>query len=442
LERDPFSGWDFCPSCPSLLPNRGRDWEALVTSGLLEIDRLPSSYFKKQWAGGDYGSPVPPSGLQSYWKRTDEAISNAELSGFAKVLAPKGQRLPKRASNEDHSYTMDKTFFVGGPDAIWTDYLDSTHTIPAGSFTKSFWELYSFGYSSNFGSVWNSNDDTALTGKIRERIIGSDFDMGVFLGEGKEALALIANTAVRTREYLSALRRADIPKIAKALGLKVSNVRGNISPLKGKNSSAQALSEANLSIQYGWLPLLKDAEGAAQALAQQLNHPAVQTYRVRIRRPLTGVPVTTFLGGVAYRGEVLGQMIARLREVNVPGLNGLVDPSSVAWELTPWSFVADWFIPIGSYLHARALSSFTTGTYVKTIFHRESFWGNNANIRNIFRVVTQSASGGAVRVKVQRTVMSSLEVPLPSFKSLSDVPSWKRAANAVSLLVTSVNRWR
>jgi hypothetical protein len=27
-----------------------------------------------------------------------------------------------------------------------------------------------------------------------------------------------------------------------------------------------------------------------------------------------------------------------------------LDPLSVAWELLPWSFVVDWFIPIGSYL--------------------------------------------------------------------------------------------
>jgi hypothetical protein len=411
-----------------------------MTSGLLEIDRLPSSYFRKQWDGGDYGSSTPPSGLTSYWKRVDHAISSPQLPGFQKVLAPKGQRLPKRARTEDHGYQMDKTFFVGGQDAIYIDYVDLPHTIVIGQFQKPFYSNYGYGYVSDFDSVWNANDDIALVGKLRERIVGSDFDMGVFLGEGKEALSLIAHTAIKTREYLSALRRADIPKIAKALGLGVGNVRRNITPLKGRNSSSQALAEANLSIQYGWMPLLKDAEGAAQALAQQLNHPAVQTYRVRVKRPLTGTPLANFIGGYSYRGEVLGQLIARLTEVNVPGINGLIDPSSVAWELTPWSFVADWFIPIGSYLQARSVSNFTTGTYVKTLFHREAFWGNNADIRNPLREVLQMASGGAVRIKVNRTLMSSLEIPLPSFKPLSKVPSWKRAANAVSLLVTSFNR--
>ncbi len=29
---------------------------------------------------------------------------------------------------------------------------------------------------------------------------------------------------------------------------------------------------------------------------------------------------------------------------------GLTDPYSVAWDLLPFSFIADWFIPIGTYL--------------------------------------------------------------------------------------------
>jgi len=31
---------------------------------------------------------------------------------------------------------------------------------------------------------------------------------------------------------------------------------------------------------------------------------------------------------------------------------GLINPAEVAWELTPWSFVVDWFIPVGNFLEA------------------------------------------------------------------------------------------
>jgi hypothetical protein len=31
---------------------------------------------------------------------------------------------------------------------------------------------------------------------------------------------------------------------------------------------------------------------------------------------------------------------------------GLVNPLSIAWELLPWSFVVDWFIPVGNTLEA------------------------------------------------------------------------------------------
>jgi len=31
---------------------------------------------------------------------------------------------------------------------------------------------------------------------------------------------------------------------------------------------------------------------------------------------------------------------------------GLLNPAEVAWELTPWSFVVDWFVPVGNVLEA------------------------------------------------------------------------------------------
>jgi hypothetical protein len=38
-------------------------------------------------------------------------------------------------------------------------------------------------------------------------------------------------------------------------------------------------------------------------------------------------------------------------------------------------------------------------------------------------------------IVVTRTVSTSLDVPLPSWKPLSQVASWKHCANAVALLV-------
>lgn len=415
-----------------------------MTFRLTVIDRKPFSYFYKDQRGANWNSPAAPQGLQSYWARTEKSYSDALQPGFKKVRGTK--RLPKRATIEDHWYQGYMIRWQCPRNAIYNEYAEPEHINLVASHDHSFYTLLGEGLNSNNGSAWDSNDDIALVGKLREKIVGSDFDMGVFLGEGKEALSLIASTAVRTRQYLVALRRGDVSGIAESLGITRKNAAKAARALGTRNRTgaptAIALSEANLALQYGWMPLLQDAEGAAQALAQQLNNPAVQTYRARKWKPLTGVPNSSAVqvGTWFYTGKVQAQLIARLKEVNVVGLNGLLDPSSVLWELTPWSFVADWFIPIGNYLQARSLSSFVTGTFVKTVHYREFYHAETGVGLSPLFAITQQPNIYLVSTRTNRTVTDVLDVPKPGFKSLASVPSWKRAANAVSLLITGA--WR
>jgi hypothetical protein len=124
-----------------------------------------------------------------------------------------------------------------------------------------------------------------------------------------------------------------------------------------------------------------------------------------------------------------------LKEVDVVGLSGLKDPLSVAWELLPYSFVADWFIPIGDFLQARGLSQALTGSFVSST--KEVAYGYNLHVTEPdpqpWWVKTQTKTISELGY-FERAIGITLEVPLPTAKPLMDVPSWKRAANAVALL--------
>ncbi len=129
-----------------------------------------------------------------------------------------------------------------------------------------------------------------------------------------------------------------------------------------------------------------------------------------------------------------GQLIARLTEVDSPKLNGLTDPSSVLWELTPWSFVIDWFIPIGNYLNARGLAQATTGTYVYSWTSYEK-WSIDGYVHPTPNTkTTASPSIEYMYLQVWRSISTSVTTPRPRMKPLGEVLSWKRAANAVALL--------
>jgi hypothetical protein len=347
------------------------------------------------------------------------------------------RRNKRRTTLVDHPYTMALEFWTDANIAQWVILDSFPPHAPIGGGASRFRATYGEGFNSLLASMWGSNDTIALQGKLREKIVGSDFDMGVFLGEGHQALQMLGQTATRLLNAYRSFRKMDVPGVAKALGVSPVRVRDIIRrSKKGDEPDKVTAARAWLELQYGWIPLVKDVYGAAEALAQQLNEPAVQTYRVRrkIQRDWTAVSSPN-IKSYDYLAVVRGQLIARLSEVNVAALNGLGDPSSILWELTPWSFVADWVIPIGSYLTARGLDQAVSGVFVTTISRREWFFTDSGKVANPWYVYTTGYNYTQMRVQVERTVSSSLLTPLPRFKSLDKIVSWKRAANAVALLV-------
>jgi len=285
-------------------------------------------------------------------------------------------------------------------------------------------------------------------------VVGSDFDATVFLGEGREALNMIFDRATKIRRSLQALKRGDVLRAAKEIGIlpskngRIPSVHFQTSksgprflpkkiPVSVGRDLSQGASQIWLEWSYGWSPLVKDVASAAQFLAAHLEAPLYKEYRTSRKVKLQ----CSFSQSWVERqstGFIRSGIIARLSEINSVKLLGFTDPAAVLWELCPWSFVADWFIPIGNYLQARGLSQALRGTFVttKTTYKYEK--GSALPSTFSSGQLTASFSGdfySRLQVDVTRSISSSLTVPLPSFKDLGDVPSWKRAANAVSLLV-------
>lgn len=379
----------------------------------------PGLRITKSWSGTDY----PPHARPVYEKYT--WVRKADGKKFtAKIRVDQ----PTRRKSVDHPYNCSYNFgtYSGDNGSSRFEYGSLSET-RSGSWAYS---AFHEGFY-NVRNLWDSNDDLALIGKLREHIAGSDFNMGVFLGEGRESLKTIADAATRIRLSLNALKRGNIFGAANALG------RDTRRRLKFRND----MQSDWLQLQYGWMPLLQDAKGGAEFLAKLLNFPMVRTYKVQRRkyhdadRWPSGTQTTKQW---SFAGETRGQIIARLEEVNPYQLSGLLDPASVAWELTPWSFVIDWFIPIGNYLSARSLASALTGTFVtsKRTLYNCSYGGGCWPTNNGIVAVAFSGdwSGYTTQMSMTRTVSTSLSVPLPSFKTLDKVTSWKHCANAVALL--------
>jgi hypothetical protein len=118
---------------------------------------------------------------------------------------------------------------------------------------------------------------------------------------------------------------------------------------------------------------------------------------------------------------------------------GITNPASLTWELLPWSFVADWFIPIGPYLESL---DYHRGLVFKygwlSIKARQgarrridSSIGTNGGIKATW---FQGRGSGSAMV-FTREVLGSF--PTPPLPTLKDPFSLTHVANATSLLATA-----
>lgn len=142
------------------------------------------------------------------------------------------------------------------------------------------------------------------------------------------------------------------------------------------HEASQILAEIWLEIRYMWRPLVYDMyamEEAIRRLAEGIEDPLQRSYA---SREATTSNISSFTSGTINLPGVTGGIaglnvicsLSTIVEKRVHAAVGLkvttrevymTDPVVTAWELTPYSFVLDWFCTIGSMLSA--FSPFATG---------------------------------------------------------------------------------
>lgn len=276
---------------------------------------------------------------------------------------------------------------------------------------------------------WDANDENKLLAKLSEKIRGHDFNAGVFLGTIHQTWRLIADNASKLASGLIALKRGrGVREILRALGY----TKGQARRLSRQNASSSSvgflrkdLSGRWLEVSYGWIPLVQDIYEAGEAFASESLTRTI-AFRVKSQRSFEGSGSDANTQFTHMR-TIRKQIIYNLTASSIAGRLGLTSPSEVLWELTPWSFVIDWMLPIGSYLANRAFFSTIQGSWVATVTIRDTKTATAVSMpalspyRSFILDVTRTVGDGP------------LQVPIPQFKSpLSK--DWRRAANAIALL--------
>jgi len=185
-----------------------------------------------------------------------------------------------------------------------------------------------------------------LISQIAEKWKGSSFNVGVTVMEGRESLSMIRNRLASIANAAYAIRRKNFSAAYRHLAGVSRSTRRSV-------SAAKDFSNAWLELQYGWLPLLNDIYEAADQIKFR---PTSKRFHAFKREDGSVLPS----GSYSDPSYITKKKNYKLRALTATVRNdpdffdrwGLSDPASIAWELVPFSFVADWFVPIGSYLSA------------------------------------------------------------------------------------------
>lgn len=270
------------------------------------------------------------------------------------------------------------------------------------------------------------------------------------IGERQQTIDLIATTAKRLADSFLALKKGDVvaaARLATGFAKPSRRVRQNFRK-QYKVDPDKAASNAWLELQYGWKPLLQDIYDAAEFAAQRATNEVKSKATASVKReivetsvPFQGGQVQQYNGLYDRKVSLIVKMQCRFIPTDDASHNlvqlGLTNPFLLAWELLPYSFVVDWFLPIGTWLSLQDATVglvFLDGGSV-TVQKRRLFWDYNKGSDDGGLYDTKygiTASGNQIWDTVEREPLGSFpSVKFPQFKNpLSPL----HAANAIALL--------
>jgi hypothetical protein len=318
--------------------------------------------------------------------------------------------------------------------AQWSEDPDDEYKIVWNGGVLPYQQLSTnWGYPTTPPSLWDRADRQALMNAK-----GSKVNLGTALAEARQTAGLVGQTSRKIGNMVNAWRSKNPKKLWDSV-----------------KRGGRSLPSSWLEMSYGWSPLLSDVLGSAEALAESMA--IGRRFDLTVRgsavelTPASWVQEWPGLYDLVYSGQTKHRVEVVLRydlpASILPTLSslGLTNPAEVLWEKVPWSFVVDWILPVGDWLHlldAGHYLQFQEGSrsqMSRTLFrsqyvNRDEFsWRFNKSVRNIRLGLLRRHNF------IRDQLMAPPPIPLPS---LRNPLSMGHLANGLALLATAFDRKR
>lgn len=325
-------------------------------------------------------------------------------------------------------------------------YQEYYHVFPRRSASTPYRVLKTFRPGQSWGSFGTADSDLSLIPPAQAKAYdkwhakaNARAENALNILEGKKSLAMIAKRA-------SQLYKAAVAVKSLRLGDALRALEVTLPPKKRNGVRARANTPASmwLELTFGWMPMVQDIGTSVEILQRDFPVERIKASGSNFLEVKVGNgfdPLNPYSwGGYSLRKAVASYSgIMRITNPNVllASQLGFVNPAAIVWDAVPFSFVVDWFIPVGKFL-----KSFSNN-FGFEIDDPISAWGQ--------RFVTDAQIGSGFGYVPPKGFVDSFyyirtKSPFarPSLFSRARFPpldSW-HAATSVSLLIQQLNRCR
>lgn len=280
--------------------------------------------------------------------------------------------------------------------------------------------------------------------RAADKLSGVRVNLAQFFAERKQTAELFASTAHRVASAARALRRGHLGDFTRSLSLAGTEARSAASAWRRveRTPPSKRIASHWLEFVYGWKPLLSDVHDAAEFLAERINlerYPkGIIRVNAKVERNYPSFAGTYPRYDAHY--DTQARYVLKYRMENEAKIllaqTGISNPMLLAWELLPYSFVVDWFVPVGTYLET--LTSFDGFALVEGCLSTKvtgTLLGNfDRTVDNYWEKRTTSGQFFKREVLYQRVPLSNWPEYVVSVKSPIGGAPLQRFATAASLL--------
>lgn len=387
-----------------------------MTTGSIKTGPFPAGgttkiHYAKAWTGGD--------GYTITTRYTSKPAWNAYLMATCKFRSSNPNKIGTRNLQGVYTERDNHSWGSGGGDALARHY-----HIPFGdgSISAAF-------PTSQFNLVFTAREELALLSKLLNKIKGFDLDLGVSLAEVDKLAGTVLGTLTNLRYGVADLARLRFGQFARRFGASPPR-EDRVRRLRTLDISGRFL-----EMRYAWEPTIKDVFAAAKAFEEISNGPRQLYFRTAKRRTLPTTCYTNY-GIASQRVEARRSYLFEMyEEMGFARQLGLTNPATVLWERLPYSFVVDWFIPIGSYLSLLGQIPYMKGRWCRTSSIRWTTSGKitQSHTPSEFSVEQPFPDAEWSSFHLERSITATPpSVPFPNFRVQGAVQG-KRVANAIAL---------